>query len=313
MQNRLKWAVVAGALALAAGVWWWQSGMPHGESTTASGAADAPSGPGWSVMGGSGDRGDTPATGVAQLTPDQVRQRLLVRGSLQGTEPSGDWCVRDGKNLAPCKGLRDRFEYYILGIGEVSIADIRGLIEDEARREVGERITVSIMDIFDKYWRIRTYDWKNNFIQSDRSTWMPVFEEQRSVRRQILGQPWADAFFQDDEKHFQDYYAQLESGQPPPPHPGEPVPQMDPGKDPAAVRAERVARYGEDAAKRLDEVDAKWADWDRRLVAARGEWERIQGQANLSETQKQDEMQRYVEANFQDKDRLRVRALLKLR
>lgn len=313
MQNRLKWAVVAGAMVLVAGVWWWQGGAKEGGDAVSGGASAASQAGPWSVPEGRAEGGSSSVIGVAQLTPEQVRQRLLVRGSLQGTEPSGDWCVRDGQTLAPCKGLRDRFEYYILGIGEVSIADIRGLVEDEARRAVGERLAQSIMDIFDKYWRIRTYDWKSSFIQSDRSTWMPVFEEQRSVRRQILGQPWADAFFQDDEKHFQEYYAQLESGQPPPPHPGEPVPQMDPGKDPAAVRAERVARYGEDAAKRLDEVDAQWAEWDRRLVAARQEWERIQAQAHLSDPQKHDEMARYVDAHFQDKERIRVRALLKLR
>ena len=312
MQQRMIWAAAAVVVALAGGAWWWtQQGGASDAERAAQSASGASSGS-WAGIGGSGEGAAAPVP-TATLTAEQVRQRLFTEGTLQGTEPSGDWCVRDGKSLAPCKGLRDRFEYYILGIGQVSIGDIRTLIEDEARRELGEQIARAIMDIFDKYWQLRTYGWKNQFVQSDRSTWMPVFEEQRSVRRQILGQAWADAFFQSDEKYFQDYYAQLESGQPPPPHPGEPVPEMAPGKDPAAVRAERVARYGEDAAQRLEAVDAQWAEWDRRLAAARTEWERIQGLPNLSESQKQDEMARYVETHFQDKDRIRVRALLKLR
>jgi len=150
-------------------------------------------------------------------------------------------------------------------------------------------------------------------VQTDRSTWLPVFEEQKAVRRQILGEPWAQAFFADDEASFKAYYAQLDSGAAPVSKAGEPVPQMEPGKDPAAVRAERVARYGEEAAARLDAVDKQWDEWDRRLATARTEWERIQAQGNLSEVQKQDEMARYVQAHFQGKEQVRVRALLKLR
>ncbi|RYE63708.1 MAG: hypothetical protein EOO83_03135, partial [Oxalobacteraceae bacterium] len=113
-------------------------------------------------------------------------------------------------------------------------------------------------------------------------------------------------------QHFQEYYAQLESGQPPPPDPGEPVPQMAPGKDPAAVRAERVARYGEAAADRLDKADADWADWERRLNAAKVEWERLQKAPNLSDTQRKAEINAYVKSNFPPDEQLRVQALLHL-
>lgn len=299
------------AIAIGAAGWWWMQSEHDTERSTTGAAPDAAAG--WGMEGGTSS--GVPDIMPANLTPDQVRQKLFTQGSLQGTTPSGEWCVSSDKLLKPCKGLRGRFEYYILGLGEsgISIGDIRGLIADEARREHGDVLAGQIMGIFDKYWQIRVYDWKNSFVQNDRSTWMPVFEEQRSVRRQILGQAWAEAFFADDEKYFQDYYAQLESGQAPPPDPGEPVPQMAPGKDPSAVRAERVTRYGEDAADRLEKVDAEWAEWDRRLNAARAEWTRIQGMNNLSEQQKSDEMDRYVNANFQDLERLRVRALLNLR
>ena len=244
-------------------------------------------------------------------TPEQVRQRLFREGSFAGTEPAGEWCVTADKLLKPCKGLRGRFEYYILGLGEVSIAEIRGLVQDEARIAHGDKLAAEITDVFDKYWKIRTYDWRNQFVQNDRNTWMPVFEEQRSVRRQILGQAWAEAFYADDEKNFLAYFNQLESGQAPPPDVGEPVPQMAAGKDPAAVRAERVARYGEDAADRLEAVDKQWDEWERRLAAARSEWERLKAANNLSDSQRQAEMQRYVDENFQDKDKIRVKALIK--
>jgi lipase chaperone LimK len=311
MQKQMKWLVGVSAVSLAAAIAWYvNKDAPVGAHAV---DGEPVEGNAWTKAVGGGSLFSRASQAPEALTPEQIRHKLFKEGSFAGTEPSGEWCVGMDQKLKPCEGLRGRFEYYILGIGEVTIEEIRLLIEDEARRAHGEKLAGEIMTIFDRYWKIRTYEWKNKFIQSDRSTWMPVFEEQKSVRRQILGQEWAEAFFADDESHFKAYYAQLESGTPAPPHPGEPVPQMEPGKDPAAVRAERVARYGEEAAARLDAVDAQWADWERRLAAARTEWSRIQGMANLSESQKQDEMDRYVQANFQGKDQLRVRALLKLR
>jgi lipase chaperone LimK len=280
----------------------------------AGGPAPGAQGNGWDMVrsGDAPSGSDTPAVPQASaLTPEQVRTRLFRDGSLAGTEASGDWCVTDAK-LKPCLGLRHRFEYFILGIGEVTIQDLKVLVADEATKANGPEIASQIMDIWDKYWQLRTHDYRNQFVQNDRSTWMPVFEEQRMVRRQLLGAEWAEAFFAADEKHFREYHAQLESGQPPPPDPGEPVPQMGPGKDPAAVRAERVARYGEAAAARLDKADEEWADWQRRLAGARTEWDRLKAAGNLSESQRRQDMAAYIKANFKDDERLRVEALLHL-
>lgn len=241
-------------------------------------------------------------------TPEQVRVRLFKEGSFAGTEPAGDWCVSHDK-LKPCAGLRQRFEYYVLGLGEVSAEEMRGLIQDEARRAHGDLLAGQIMSIWDQYWQIRTYDWQHKFVQSDRGTWRPVFEEQRSVRIQILGQPWAEAFFRDDERHFQNYYMQLESVLPSPSAPGETVQQMAP-KDPVTVHAERVARFGEAGADRLAKADAEWADWERRVHDARGEWDRLQKSTNLSDAQRKAEMAAYVKTSFPADEQLRLQGLL---
>ncbi|CAH0351598.1 lipase secretion chaperone [Aquabacterium sp. CECT 9606] len=311
MQVRGMWAT--GLLAVVIGVGSVVLWQRSSNDTSASGQPGAtPETKGWGFIGGAKEAPASGAAVAAQVrTPDQVRVRLFKEGSFAGTEPAGNWCVSEQK-LKPCPELRSRFEYYVLGLGEVTIEEIRGLIQDEAKRANGDAMAAQIMAIWDKYWQVRTYAWRHKFVQADRSTWMPVFEEQRSVRRQILGQPWAEAFFKEDEQHFQEYYAQLESGQPPPPDPGEPVPQMAPGKDPAAVRAERVARYGEAAADRLDKADAEWADWERRLSAAKVEWERLQKATNLSDAQRKAEMSAYVKSNFPADEQLRVQALLHL-
>lgn len=310
MQMR-GWMVAAGVVVLlgaGAAIW-----MGHRGETGADAAhGDAAHGSGWNMISAGGDTpADQAAATAKTMTPEQVRTRLFKDGSFAGTEPAGDWCVAAGK-LKACPDLRKRFEYYILGLGEVQIGDIRTLVADEAQKAQGEALAKDIMAVWDKYWQLRTYAWRNKFDQSDRATWMPVFEEQHMVRRQILGDDWAKAFFDQEEQNFKQYYAQLESGQPPPPDPGEPVPQMAPGKDPAAVRAERVARYGEAAADRLSKADEEWADWERRLAGARSEWSRLQNAANLSDTQRKQEIQAYINSNFKPDEHLRVQALLHL-
>lgn len=301
--------MVAGGVVVALGasaLWMTQRG------TDGSGGSSSAGGSGWGMIGATSDT--APQEGAASskaMSPDQVRNRLFKEGSFAGTEPSGDWCVASAK-LSPCPDLRKRFEYYILGLGEVTIEDIKVLVADEARKAQGEQLGNEIMAIWDKYWQVRTYQYRNKFDQSDRSTWLAVFDEQKQVRRQILGADWAKAFFDHDEQNFKQYYAQLESGQPPPPDPGEPVPQMAPGKDPAAVHAERVARYGQAAADRLAKVDEEWADWERRLAGARTEWDRLKNASNLSDAQRKQEMQAYINSNFKPDEHVRVAALLHL-
>jgi lipase chaperone LimK len=309
MDLRGKLTAITVALILAAGAGLW-SLRHHADDQAATGSGDHASDAWGMLRPGALATHDAPPE-ASSRSADQVRARLFRDGSFAGTEPSGDWCVNAGK-LTACAGLRQRFEYYILGLGEVSIDDIRLLVADEATRANGKEMADQIMAIWAEYWQLRTHEWRNKFVQNDRSTWLAVFDEQRQVRRQILGADWAQAFYGDDEQHFKAYYAQLESGAPPPPDPGEPVPQMAPGKDPAAVHAERVARYGPAAADRLAKADEEWADWERRLAAARVEWARLKDADNLSEAQRKQEMAGYVQSHFKPDETLRVQALLSL-
>lgn len=267
---------------------------------------------GWGMIRPDAAEAPAPTEAASQaLTAEQARARLFQQGSFKGTEPAGNWCVGAGQ-LTPCAELRTRFEYYFLGLGEVSVQDLRTLVEDEARRAHGEALAAAIMAVWDRYWQLRSHAWRSVFVQSDPGTWRPAFEEQRMVRRQILGEDWARAFYADDEVRFKQLMAQVESGQPPAIDPGEPVPQMAPGKDPAAVHAERVARYGQAAADRLAKADAEWADWERRLAAARSEWERLKASPQLSELQRKQDMDGHIQAHFQPDEHARVRALLHL-
>lgn len=245
------------------------------------------------------------------MTPDQVRNRLFEQGSFSGTEPAGDWCVQGGQ-LSPCPELRRRFEYYILAVGEVAVDDIRKLTADEARKAHGDKLAGEIMAIWAKYWELRNHTWRNKLEPGDLRTWMPAHEEQRQVRQRLLGADWAEAFFAEEDRQFKAYYEKMQSGAAAPPDPGAPVPRVADGANEQAVQAERVARYGQAAADRLAHVDAQWADWERRLAAARQAWRGLQSAPELSDLQRRQSMQAHIDQHFTRDEHGRVKALLRL-
>lgn len=309
MQVNRSWVALAVALVVVGSAWLIHRAYQSGETGQFATGDNA----NWSLLGAGKNAPDakTPGAEVPLGSPAAVRDKLFKQGSFAGTELDGNWSVVDGK-LVPALALRLRFENYLLGLGEVTQEEIRMLVQDDARRDVGNQAAADIMAIWDKYMALRAHPFQQPFKQNDRATWSPFFDEARMVRRQILGKAWAEAFFAEEEAEFTRYLAKLESGRPGAPDPGAPVPQMAPGKDPAALRAERAALYGEAAAQRLEQADTEWADWERRLAAGKTEWERLQKSSELSAPQQQDAMNRYIQAHFKADEVRRVRALLNL-
>ena len=299
----LRWGLPAALVLLA--VAWWSMKLYAGGGAAAVLAARSS----WSLMGAAPGGASAPPRPLAA-----VRAKVLESGVLQGTQVAGDWAVGADGRLHPSVALRQRFEYYLLGLGDASPQELRALIEEEARAAHGPKLAAAIMAIFDQYWALRMQQPRYPLNPLDRSTWGAALAEQKAVRRQFLGPEWAQAFFADEEAYFEQTMAQVD-------HPGgvdrsvaggQPVPQLAPGKDAASVRAERVALYGEAAAQRLERADAEWADWERRRDAAQAEWQRLSGSAELSAPQRQQAMEQYVQAHFKSDERLRVRALLDL-
>lgn len=308
MQMRAVWALGA-AVALAAGAWRWGGHVQQGEATAGGpgGASD------WNRQAPT-SAGNPAAS--AQRSPLRsaaaVHDRLYRHGSFQGTQPDGDWIVGPDGHLKPDIALRRRFEHYMLGQGEVTLDELRLLVADESRRDRGDAVSAEVLEMWDKYMRLRNYAWKYQVVIADRGTWMPAFDEQKTVRRQILGPQWAEAFYRDEEEYFVDFMARQEGRAEAPRDPGEPVIQAAPGKDAAALFEERKKAYGEAAAVRLAQADAEWADWERRLAGAKRKWAEVQADVGLTPPLRKAEMDRYVEANFKREEFLRVQSLLNL-
>jgi lipase chaperone LimK len=206
--------------------------------------------------------------------------------------------------------LRDRFEYYINGLGEITAVEVRSLIEDEARRELGAALAARIMAVFDAYWLVRNHTYASHLDMADTGTWLPALREVQDFRKRTMGEAWARAFFAEDDQEFMASLEQVKSGQPPPPSPRDPVPLMEPGKDPQALRAERVSLYGEAVADRLGALDVEQAQFDSHVAEARSEWSRLEAQPELSEPVREARLKAFIAARVSAENRRRALMLV---
>ncbi len=70
------------------------------------------------------------------------------------------------------------------------------------------------------------------------------------------------------------------------------------GADPEEVRAERVRRFGADAAARLDELDQRRAEWDARVAAYRVARDAVLAHSGLDAAQRDAAVERVREERF---------------
>lgn len=251
---------------------------------------------------------------AAPRTLAQLRGLLQARSRAGGAPVAGDWCVLKGSQLAPCSVLRARFEYYFHGLGELTPGEARALTEDESRRINGEALTGRIMQVFDQYQAWRQHAFTHVADPADRRTWMPALQEQRQVREKLMGAAWTKAFFEEEDKELLGMYAQLEASQALVARRGsEPLAAAMSAKDAAsAVHADRVARYGAEVAQQLDKAEADQAEFDQGMQAARAEWSRLAGLANLSDIDREAQIKRFVDEHFDQADRGRALSQVKL-
>lgn len=307
---RSGWIVAGVTLLLVAGGVWLGPRLLNADGSGVSLAGRQ----GWSLLGAANEvdpmqrsaDNDAPVRSLSS-----IRAAVMGDALLSQTQVAGDWAVDANGVLRPDLALRKRFEHYMLALGQVTPAEIRLLIEDEARKAHGEKTAAEIMDVYDKYMAVRSQQPRHRLVLNERDTWEPAFQEQKAIRRQLMGVPWAEAFFKAEEDEFVRFSAQADGKSGPDKADlNMPVPQMGPGKDAQAVHAERAALYGEAAAQRLAQADAEWADWERRLAAAKAQWQHLQSSAELSDVQRQQSLDQYIDGHFAPDERMRARGLI---
>lgn len=302
--------VVAGLLAMT-----WTDGTSAPEATATPPVAALGRAEGFSLMAAGGGAGPAVAGSAtpAARAPDDVAHALYVEGSLRGSSPDGDWGVDAQGQLRPTLALRRRFDHYLSAIGEASVAELRSLVQAQAVRDVGAAAAGDILAVWDRYLALQHHRWTTTADPSDALSVQRALSERQQVRREHLGPAWADAFYAAEEAQLR---ADLAAAGTAVPRPGSDALRAPPALADAQARAllhqQRVVQYGEDAARRLADLDAAEADWQRRLSQARGEIARIQQSPELSQPQRHQAIERHLGEAFTPAEQRRARALLEL-
>lgn len=209
MDVSTKWAWGGVAAAVLGGAAWLGTQLyrPEGGVKLAGGR------PALSLMGagqnaaGAESSGAAPTVssqaGTSLRSADQVREALMATPAFKGSQPDGDCRVNAAGHLQPDIELRRRFDYYLREQTEVTSGELRSLIAADACPGRGPEAVSQMLDLWDRYARLRAYAYQTPASPRNPFTWLPALNEHKAVRRQILGAAWAEAFYGDEEALFQ--------------------------------------------------------------------------------------------------------------
>ncbi len=311
--RRLKWLAIASlALALA---WWWVDGDSAAVSTEQEGnsvktdAAIGQPAPGTAL---STETVTSWISGTTRRSAEQWGNWLFTHSSLKGASLDGDWGEMGARGLQPSLGLRHRFDQLLTTAGELNPTEIRAMVQALAERDLGSD-AATVMAAWDRYETLRKTPPRTQPDSNDLQMWLQLLREQQTLRRQILGEEWATAFFAEDEQYFVAAMQRAIDHQ----REQNPIgPDLWEGP-PAGVSAERwhenrQKNLGQEAAARLAALDKRHAEWEQRINIARQMQAALTKRPELSEIQRTQELERWVTDRFSGAEQNRARALLGL-
>jgi lipase chaperone LimK len=261
--------------------------------------------------------------------------------SLQGTEVAGGLLVDADGNFVPGPETVAMFEYFLSLTGEKSPEEILAAIRAEIARRLDPPAEAQALAFLDRYMLYRERGVALGLTDAGDDGLRERYERLRSLRREIFGEEVAARLFGDEEKESEVAIRQREVAADPnlseeekaarieklyddlPPAAREARDQamavLRLQEDEAKLRASggsaedirelRVERFGEEAADRLEDLDAERAEWSSRYDDYRGERERILTNGALSESDRSLALQRLLEGRFDENERIRVQSL----
>lgn len=301
--------LIGTVVLLAAALWWWRhetTALSAGVTSEASptpafsqplALSNADSAKGW-------------VSGTTRRSAAQWESWLFTQSSLRGSSLDGDWGEMGPNGLLPSLALRQRFDQLMSTLGEVNPTELRAMVQSLAERDLGVDAQ-QVMAVWDRYVALIHAPLSTRPDLSEPQQWLQVLREQQAQRRHTLGAEWATAFFADDEAQLQSTVQQLAESR----SSAQAAPVAHWQAPPADVspeqwRTQREQALGPEAAERLAVVDAEESAWAQRLDAARQAQAALLSRAELSALQRQQELQRWLQSHFSEREQMRVRALL---
>lgn len=302
--RRRGWSWIAAPVALAAAGAMY--GPLFGSGQTAHEVAplqSAPQGANWfntlPPTGSGGTASEGTHVGPTR-TVAEIQQALLVKGSLRGVDLPPWGSVR-GQPLKPNRTLRDRFDFYLLAMGEASLAELSKLLRAHAEQDLGPDLATGIYAIWERYLQLQAYTFVRVANPADIGSMQAALQEHQQVRQQLLGAAWAKAFYGEDEAQLAgDIDRIMSGGELNKPDPDQALFSPPQGMDPQALHEQRVARFGKDKADRLKELDDAEAEWMHRVEAVRGQVHTLKQSAHLSTLQRNQAISNLMDSAFPD-------------
>ncbi|MDE2156372.1 MAG: hypothetical protein KGJ32_10830 [Xanthomonadaceae bacterium] len=279
-----------------------------------------------------------PATAAVHVRDPE---RALREGSLRGTVADGGVSTGFGGRLKPDRALRRLFDYYLTLLGETDLRGIRQLLhEDLLHRHLDALLVGEVMQTFDRYAR-----YQQAAAELADQPGLPLagqFARVDALRRQMLGETLAEAFYGDEQASRQQLLQRLaiESERNLPDAEkarqlqaldaalpaaerearartriGDLVQQQtalldDTHADPATRYAERAQTWGGAAAGRLAQLDQQRALWQARLDAYAQQSQRISANDALDAQQRQAALLQLLRDSFHGPERIQVQAMM---
>lgn len=272
--------------------------------------------------------------GDERAPPAGTNQEPARPASLSGTDVDGSLTLINGRFVPDRHALR-LFDYFLSTEGEVSLERIREMVEEAVRARVPEDQIDSVMTLFDEYLRYRRESGK----LAERSSADSYFEELKALQEEIFGDDARQLFGR--ENRMAEYaiarkaiatdsslsvternakLAELQASLPEPlrelrapmVHHAEVSKVVDQmrrdGLSEEEIFEYRADEFGEVAAGRLAELDAKRGAWSEKLDEYRVQRDLIWAQ-DLEPQQEEDALEQLRKEHFEGTEIVRVRAL----
>jgi lipase chaperone LimK len=261
--------------------------------------------------------------------------------SLDGTDVAGGFFVDPDGNFQPTADAITLFEYFLSTLGEKPEADVVERIRAEIRRRLSPPADAQALAFLDVYLTYRERAVALAATDAGEEDLRARFDRLRALRREVFGEDVATRVFADDEAVAEVALRQREVAADPELSDAEKAERIEKlydelpapmraartqalaatrlRADEARIRAEggseediralRVERFGEEAADRLEALDARRAEWDTRLAAFRSERARILADSELTAQERSAAIARLLAESFDEAERIRIDAL----
>lgn len=234
-----------------------------------------------------------PVTAPASTDPAALALWVQTRSVLRGTALDGGWGLDAAGQLQPSLGLRRRFDHVLQLQGQLGLAQIGQYLRGLASRDLNPAQTEAVMAVWASYLSLQQTAYASVVRLDDPDSLAPALAERQQARRQWLGPAWAQAFYGDEEAALTELILR-------PPAPGLAAPLIDRSALSAAAQ------------QRLAAEEARQAGFNHKLAQARAALPALQQAPELSELQRQQAVQAWLDEHFDTDEQRRVRALLAL-